>query len=102
MNRYKIKRGYTHDLERVRALLVEAFSSPVEDVNDRLHLSYGALESLEAWFEGKELCIETVSASGIGDEEVLDTNKRYRRFLEQATGYTAKQRQKMAKKEVQG
>jgi hypothetical protein len=30
----------------------------------------------------------------------LETNKRYRDFLEGATGYTAKQRLQMAKKEV--
>jgi len=31
---------------------------------------------------------------------VLDTNKRFRNFLEKATGYTAKQRMQMAKKEA--
>jgi len=36
------------------------------------------------------------------DEEVLDTNKRYRTFLDEATGYSSKERLKMAKKEVQG
>ena len=33
---------------------------------------------------------------------ILDTNKRFRDFLEEATGYTAKERLKMAKKEVSG
>ena len=102
MNRYNLKRGYTPDLERIRTLLVDAFSSTVEDTNDRLHLSYGALESMEAWFEGKELCVETVSATGASDEDVLDTNRRFRGFLVEATGYTAKQRQQKAKKEVKG
>jgi hypothetical protein len=74
----------------------------VDNRDERLHLSYGAFESLEAWFDEKKLCVETVSSPGAGDEGILDTNRRYRKFLEEATGYTAKQRQQMEKKDVQG
>lgn len=38
----------------------------------------------------------------VKDDVILDTNKRYRVFLEDATGYTAKERLAKAKKEVQG
>ncbi len=57
---------------------------------------------MNVWLDKKELCVETESDSGIKDDAViLDTNKRFRDFLEQATGYTAKKRLEMAKKEVQ-
>ena len=46
--------------------------------------------------------METESSKDVKDDVILDTNKRYRIFLEDATGYTAKERLKMAKKEVQG
>jgi hypothetical protein len=46
--------------------------------------------------------VETESSKDVKDDVILDTNKRYRVFLEEATGYTAKERLKMAKKEVQG
>jgi hypothetical protein len=49
------------------------------------------------------MAVETESAdeTELDDELILDTNKRFRDFLYQATGYTAKERVKMAKKEVQ-
>ena len=46
--------------------------------------------------------METESNKGANDEVIMDTNKRYRVFLEEATGYTARERLKKAKKEVQG
>jgi len=102
MQRYHLKRGRSPDISRIRALLETGFPVPVEQRADRLHLTYGAFESLDVWLEGSELCIETASARGAKDADVVDTNRRFRRFLEEATGYTAKQRQGMAKKEVQG
>ena len=46
--------------------------------------------------------METESSKGAADEVIMDTNKRYRVFLEEATGYTAKERLKKAKKDVTG
>jgi hypothetical protein len=46
--------------------------------------------------------VETESNKDVKDDVILDTNKRYRVFLEGATGYTAKERLAKAKKEVQG
>ena len=46
--------------------------------------------------------MDTESNKGTSDDIILDTNKRYRTFLEEATGYTAKERLAKAKKEVQG
>ncbi len=46
--------------------------------------------------------METEASKGIADDVIIDTNKRYRVFLEEATGFTAKERLKKAKKAVQG
>jgi len=46
--------------------------------------------------------VETESSKGAADDVIMDTNKRYRVFLEEATGFTAKERLKKAKKAVQG
>jgi hypothetical protein len=46
--------------------------------------------------------VETESNKGANDEVIMDTNKRYRVFLEEASGFTAKDRLKKAKKAVQG
>jgi hypothetical protein len=51
--------------------------------------------------KNKRLCVETEASKTAADDVILDTNKRYRVFLEETTGYTAKERLKKAKKEVQ-
>lgn len=46
--------------------------------------------------------METEASKGIADDVIIDTNKRYRIFLEEATGFSAKERLKKSKKAVQG
>lgn len=97
---YPFKRGFKPDIARIRKVLEEEFPCEIKEERGKLLLSYGALESIEVWIENKKLSVVTQSAPGVADDLVLDTNKRFRNFLEKATGYTAKQRLQMAKKEV--
>jgi hypothetical protein len=97
---YPFKRGFKPDMARIRKTLEEEFPCEIREKNGKLFLSYGALNSIEVWIENKKLNVVTESAPGVADDLVLDTNKRFRNFLEKATGYTAKQRLQMAKKEV--
>ena len=48
------------------------------------------------------MIVDSESNKEAKDDIIMDTNKRYRVFLEEVTGYTAKERLKKAKKEVQG
>ena len=97
---YSFKRGFKPDLERILAVLQEEFPTDIKQEDGKLLLSYGALKSICVSITGKKLTVTTESATGVGDAEVMDTNKRFRDFLEKATGYNAKQRLQMAKKEV--
>ncbi len=97
---YPFKRGFKPDIERIRKALEEEFTSEIRQEGGKLLLSYGALKSIEVWIENKKLSVVTESAPGVADDLALDTNKRFRNFLEKATGYTAKQRLQMAKKEA--
>jgi hypothetical protein len=97
---YPFKRGFKPDLERVETVLAEEFPVEIKHDGGKLLISYGALKSITVSVENKRLFVLTESASGIADDVVMDTNKRFRDFLEGATGYTAKQRLQMAKKEV--
>jgi hypothetical protein len=99
---YTLKRGFKPDLERIKGVLETEFLTEVRQEGEKLTLSYGALKSIIVWIASKKLAVVTESAPGAGDDLALDTNKRFRNFLENATGYTAKQRLQMAKKEVQG
>ena len=103
MQAYKLKRGFTPDIERIRNLLTECFGTEIKENDGRLMTSYGVLKEISVWIEDKKLCVDTVSDnSGISDDVVLDTNKRFRTFLDNGTGYSSKDRIKNAKKEVGG
>jgi hypothetical protein len=81
----------------------EIFQATPREEGGKLVINYGAIKELKAWVEEKKLHVETLSDLEVKDEKViLDTNKRFRDFLEEATGFTAKERLKMAKKDVSG
>jgi len=80
---------------------VETFHVEPREDGDKLIVQYGAMKELRAWIQDKKFFVETQSDLGVKDESIiLDTNKKFRDFLEESTGYTAKERLKMAKKEV--
>ncbi len=97
---YSFKRGFKPDLVRIQKALEEEFPTEIVQEEGKLLLSYGALKSINVSITGKKLTVTTESAIGSSDAEAMDTNKRFRNFLEKATGYNAKQRLQMAKKEV--
>ena len=66
----------------------------------KLIVSFGALQRVEASIVDKKLLVDTTPNPNVPDEEILETNKRFRKFLDDATGYTAKQRVSKAKKDV--
>ena len=103
MQVYKLKRGFTPDIERFRDLLTECFGTEIKEKDGKLIASYGVLKEIIVWVDSKKLCVDTVSDnSGVPDDVVLDTNKRFRTFLDKGTGYSSKDRIKNAKKEVGG
>jgi hypothetical protein len=83
-------------------VLEKNFPAGIKEDNGRYALSFGAFKLITTWVDKKKLCVETESDAEVADEVILDTNKRYRIFLEEATGYTAKERLAKSKKQVQG
>ncbi len=103
ISEYTFKRGYRPDNDRLRGILEEVFEARPVESQGKFIISYGAIKEMKAWIQDKKLYVETVSDLSVKDEKlILDTNKRFREFLEEATGYTAKERLKMAKKAVSG
>lgn len=98
---YSFKRGFSQETGRVRSLLEKNFPAEIKEDDGKYMLSYGAFSRLTVWLDNKKLCVDTESNREAKDEMVLETNKRYRVFLEEATGYSAKERLAKAKKEVQ-
>jgi hypothetical protein len=88
-------------MDRIKEVLQDSFQVPVTEEDGKLIVSYGALKRVEASIVDKKLCVDTTPNPNVPDEEILETNKKFRNFLDNATGYTAKQRVSKAKKDVQ-
>jgi len=101
MQEFPVKRTHIKVLpENVSAKITEHFGVEPVEKDGTWSVSFGAIELLEVKLsEGKKsIILSTVSKQGIEDEQViLDTNRRFRRYLDDVTGYTTKERVKKAK-----
>ncbi len=97
MRDYELRRGVAKGLEGdgLRRIAVEEFGEAGTD-GGKVTVSYGALERLVAWTDGKRLFVDTTMKSGVPDHVATDTIKAFNAFLEKATGFTAKERGKRA------
>ena len=78
----------------------EHFEVEPKEVDGFFQISFGAIESMQVKVgaAGKSMLVGTKSKTGIEDEQIiLDTNRRFRRYLDDVTGYTTKERVKKAK-----
>jgi len=97
---YVFKRGFKKGAhERVLEALKDCFGVDVKERHGDYILSYGALKKLTIRITDT-LLVDTESMESVPDELIVDTNTRFRCFLEKATGYTAKQRAKKAQEAV--
>jgi hypothetical protein len=100
MQEYPVKRGFTKDLNTTIAeSLTQCFSTEVKKVGDHYQIRYGALRLLDVTpgAGGKTLIVRTESDKDASDEVILDTNRRFRKYLDMVTGFSTKERVKKAK-----
>jgi len=99
MRKYKFKRGFKPDVGRLEEMMEKHFDDFKKD-GDKYTATFGATKAT-LWFEGKLLAIETETDPTTPYDIAAQAVKIYNRFLEDLTGYTAKDRRKMMKKEVE-
>ncbi len=102
LKEYEIKRGHLKNIEgeKLKELMESTFGN-VEIDSDKLKTKYGALQPLITWIKDKNvLCVDTNMDSKVPDDEINETIRRYNKFLEAATGFSAKERVKRAKKKA--
>ncbi len=100
MREYRFKRGFKPTAERLEEMLTKHFGGFEVDGEYYLVKDFGAIEVLKLKLENKKLYAESKTRL-TDDETALKTLKTYNRFLEELTGYTAKERQKLMKKEAE-
>jgi hypothetical protein len=100
MQEYPVKRGFTKDLDtRMVEALKECFGMEPEKSGDHFRIRYGALQMLDikAGSGGKTLIVHTESDNNAADDIIMETNRRFRTYLEIVTGFSSKERLKRAK-----
>jgi hypothetical protein len=100
LRRYKFKRGFKPTEERLEEQINLHFGGFERD-GDVYIVRFGAIEELRLWLDGKLLCVESRTNPKVDSKTAAKTLRVYNQFLEDLTGYTAKERQKMLKKEVE-
>jgi len=100
MQEYPIKRGLTKDLDaRIVVELKNCFGVEPEKTANGYRIKSGALKRLDvtAGAGGKSVIIDTESDMSVNDDTIIDTNKRFRKYLDAITGFSTKERVKRAK-----
>ncbi|MEM1579329.1 MAG: DUF5611 family protein [Archaeoglobaceae archaeon] len=100
MREYKFKRGYEVSERRLAEELQKHFGSFEKEGDFYVVRNFYGIEELKAKIEGKLLLVETKTKI-VDDEIAVKTLRAYNEFIESLTGYSAKERQKMLRKEVE-
>jgi hypothetical protein len=99
MRSYELRKGHGKNLEgdKLRAIAEESFGAATAE-GVKVAITFGAIEKMTVWTDGKQLYVDMAMKPGVPDGVATDTIARNNRFLEAATGYSAKERSKRAQK----
>lgn len=105
MTEFDIKRGFYAKVEgaKLGELMKTAFGN-VSEENGVFVSSYGAMARIEAKVLSKTqmglLTVNIDDIKSLTDDQIIDSKRALNKFLEAATGFTAKQRMERAKKKA--
>lgn len=99
VQRYPVRNTHRGNLEPdAVARIAQTHFEGVERAGDRVKAHFGALAELTVWAEGRDLAVETRMDPAVEEAIARETIRRYNDFLQDATGYTAKERAKRLRK----
>ncbi|MEF8873043.1 MAG: DUF5611 family protein [Candidatus Thermoplasmatota archaeon] len=105
--RYDVKRGHFENIEgdKLKELMEDTFQEVYEEEDDEEEKLVvdddGAIEHLEVWTEGRTgLWVDLEMNKEVDEKIAMETISKWNGFLEEATGFTAKERKKRAKKKA--
>jgi hypothetical protein len=99
VQKYPVRPSHRANLapEALERILRTHFDS-VETSGAERTVAWGAIARLSARAEGRELVVDVVMNPKVPEEVARETIARYNRFLEEASGYSSKERAKRLKK----
>lgn len=101
--RFEVKRGHAKNVEggKLGVLLKETFGNCKDLGGGKYETTLGPV-IVTTWLDGKALAFESNQPTKIDDATATEVVRARNKFLEAATGLTAKERVKRAKKAVAG
>ncbi|MFQ5985954.1 MAG: DUF5611 family protein [Thermoplasmata archaeon] len=101
MRAYDIKRGHARTLEGdgLKMILEECYTSVSRDGEEYL-VRHGAIREMRVLVEANQLHVDMAMDTQVDDATAADTIRAHNAFLEQATGFTAKQRRSRLQKKA--
>ena len=82
--------------------ILRTYFDSVESVGEEARATYGAISQLTVRANGRELRVDVSMNPKVPEDVARETIVRYNRFLEEATGYSAKERAKRLRKSAGG
>ncbi|HEV2166486.1 MAG TPA: DUF5611 family protein [Thermoplasmata archaeon] len=103
MQRYPVRASHRPNLrpEALEPIARTHFDEALRE-GDAVTTRFGAIARLSIRAEGRELGVELAMDPKVSEEVARETIARYNRFLEEVTGYSAKERAKRVRKSVSG
>ncbi len=103
MQTYELRRGQAKKIGggSLRGLVASIFGS-ADDADGKVVASFGAIERLTTWTDGKVLYVDTVMNPRVDEATAVETRRAWNAFLEQATGLTSKERARRAHDAAKG
>jgi hypothetical protein len=99
VQRYPVRATHRRNLEaEVLAGIAAEYFEGIERDGDAVRMRWGAIDRLEARGDRRELTVDLTMNPKVPEAVQAETISRYNRFLEAATGYTAKERAKKLRK----
>lgn len=99
MQRYPVRTSHRANLRpEALAEIVRAVFDTAELRDGVVQGHYGALQSLRVRAQGRELEVDVRMDPKVPAEVAAETVRRYNRFLEESTGYSAKERARRLRK----
>jgi hypothetical protein len=101
VQRYPVRPSHRKNLDPATlAGIARAHFDSVVTTGDTVTASWGAIERLSARGDQRELSVDLTMNPKVSETIAAETIARYNRFLEEATGFGAKERARRLRKSV--
>ena len=100
---FEVKRGHAKNIEgaKLGGVLKAAFGNMKDLGGGKFEATLGPL-TVRTWMDGKAIAFESNNPTTIDDATATEVVRARNQFLQNATGFSAKERVKRAKKAVAG